>query len=62
MSTTVTKILTYFLIQSYLLKRSIMPTPLMFPREIYEFFRSTHRGSFMEKTVPRNFAIFTEKL
>ena len=52
MLTTASKILTYYLIQSYLLKeKSITPPVLMFSREIYEFFRSSHRTCFMKKAV-----------
>ena len=42
--------------------KSIASPPLMFSREIYEFFRSSHRRCFMEKTVLKNFGIFTGKL
>ena len=65
MSTTVSKILTYYLIQSDLLRRSIKsitPPSLMFSWEISEFFRSSHRSCFMKKAVFKNFAIFTGKL
>ena len=34
----------------------------MFSWEIYEFFRSNHRGCFMKKAVFKHFAIFTRKL
>ena len=34
----------------------------MFSREIYEFFRSSHRRCYMKNPVLKNFAIFTGKL
>ena len=61
MSTTVSKIFTYYLIKSYLLK-SITPPSRMFYLEIFEIFRSSHRSCFMKKGVLKNFAIFTGKL
>ena len=64
MSTTVSKILSYYLIQSYLSKKikSIAPPPLMFSWGIYEFFRSSYRSCFMKKAALKNLAIFTGKL
>ena len=63
MSTTVSKTLTYYLIQLYLLKdKSITPPPLMLFWEIYEFFRSTHRRYLWKKLFLENFAIFIGKL
>ena len=60
MSTSVSKILANYLIQLYLLKgKSIIPLPLMFSWEIYEFFRSSHQRCFMKKAALKNFAIFT---
>ena len=62
MSTTVSKILTYYLIESYLLKDKSITLPLlMYSWDIYEFFRSSHRKCFMKETVLKNFAIFTGK-
>ena len=53
MWTTVSKALTYHLIQSYLLKdKSITPPPLMF----------SYWRCFMKKAVLKNFTIFTGKL
>ena len=52
MSTTGSKILTYYLIQSYLMKyKSITPPPLMFSWEIFGFFRSSYRTCFMKKAL-----------
>ena len=62
MSTTVGKILTYYLVLSYLLKNLLHLLPLMFSWEIYEFFRSSMRRSVMEKAVLKIFATFTGKL
>ena len=63
MTTTVSKTLTYYLIQSYLLKdKSITPPPLMSFWEIYEFFRSSHRRCLWKKLFLENFAIFIGKL
>ena len=63
MSIAVSKILTYYLIQSYLLKKdkSITPLPFIFSWEYYEYFRSSHRTCFMKKAAIKNFAIFTGK-
>ena len=50
LSTNVSKILRYYLIQSYLLKWYIYyASPLMFTWEIYEFFKSSHYECFMKK-------------
>ena len=63
MSTTVSKTLTHYLIQLYLLKdKSITPPPLMLFWEIYEFFRSSHRRYLWKKLFLENFAIFIGKL
>ena len=64
MSTTVSKILAYYLILFFFfLKKDKSPTPppLMFSREIYEIFRSSHRTCFMKKGILKNFAIFRGK-
>ena len=63
MSTTVSQILTRYLIPSYLLKyKSITSAPLMFSWRIYEFFTSSHRSSFMKNVALKNFAKFTGML
>ena len=63
MPTTVSKILIYCLIHSYLSKnKSITPPPLTFSWAIYEFIRTSHWRWFMEKAVLKNFAVFTAKL
>ena len=64
MSATGSKILTDYLIQSYLFlkDKSITPLPLMFSRQIYEFLGSSHRRCFMKKAVLKNFAISARKL
>ena len=63
MSTTISKTLTYYLIQPYLFKdKSIAPPPLMFSWEIYEFFRSSHWRCFMKKAVLKNFCNILKKI
>ena len=62
MSTTVSKIWTYYLFQ-YLLKREIYyASSAGVSWQIYEFFRSSHRRYFMKKHALKNSAIFTGKL
>ena len=50
----VSKMLKYFLIQSYLLHLH-----QLFSWVIYEYFRSSHRRCFMKKAVLKNFAMLT---
>ena len=64
MSTTVSKILTYYHIPVVFNKKVnlLPPPPRMFSWEIYGFSRSSHLMCFMEKAVLKSFSMFTGRL